>query len=293
MNGGTTLADVVPVILAGGEGRRLRPLSRPAAPKPFLKLCSRQSLLQKTLARCEGMSPPVIVCNRAHYDLVRRQAEEGGFNPGLIVLEPAGRNTAPALTAAAHILSMESGPNALMLVMPSDHEIAHPEKLKEAVARGLVAAREGWLVTFGITPRAPDPHFGYIGGGAAINGAVDVRGVSSFVEKPPPDVARRLVGQGYVWNSGIFLFSVQSWLTAIQKYSPETYDCCAEAAGRSWREGNAVFLEEENFARQPSVSIDRAVMEKTDRAAVVALDMPWRDLGTWRALAGHLFEKVK
>ena len=288
------LKDVVPVILAGGVGRRLRPLSRPSRPKPFLRLFSKSSLLQTTVRRCTGMRPPLIVCNHLHRAFAQENMRGIGVTPGALVLEPSGRNTAPAITAAAYLLAERTGPDSLMLVLPTDHAIAQPEKLRIAVAQGVAGARAGLLVTFGVMPFRAESRFGYIGADEPIGASDTMRRVRHFIEKPPREEALRLLAQGgYYWNSGIFLFSAQSWLAAVREFCPAAHEACRGAVNGGRRENESVFLEETAFSRQPSISIDRAVMEKTDKAAMIPLDTDWRDLGTWGALAAHMVGKLR
>lgn len=277
------LSAVVPVILAGGIGRRLWPLSTPAKPKPFIRLSGRQSLLQKTAARVSDMKAPIIVCNTRHRALVTEQVKAGQ-----IILEPQARGTAPAIAAAAHYLAAQG--DALMLVLPADHAIGAPKVLLDAVGRGLAAARAGMLVTFGVAPRAPSPHFGYIEGGEGLeNGALRI---ASFVEKPGKAAARDFIRRGgYYWNSGIFLFSARTYLEKLKAQQPDIHDQSFRAVRSASRLQNAIFLNKEFFCACPALSIDYAVMENASSCAVIPVSMGWRDLGTWPSLLATLFKR--
>lgn len=279
------LSAIVPVILAGGQGRRLWPLSTDARPKPFLKLASRQSLLQKTVSRVSALKAPYIVCNARHRALVMAQLG-GQAKAGQIILEPQGRGSAPAVAAAAHFLSRTD--DSLLLVLPSDHYIHEPDVLLQAVIQGVPLAREGWLVTFGVPPEGPSPHYGYIRAGAKLeNRAMKV---DAFVEKPDRQTARLYLREGSCfWNSGIFLFSARTYLESLKARQKEIYDMSFSALSRATRLQNSIFLEEKSFSACPALSIDYAVMEKTPKGAVIPVSMGWRDLGTWPSLLASLF----
>ena len=280
-------AQIHPVILSGGAGTRLWPLSRASYPKQLLKLSSQRTMLQDTVARGlidVGFAAPLLVCNEEHRFLVDDQLQQIGIKPQAILLEPKARNTGPAIAAAALWL-LSRDPDALMLVQPSDHVIASPTDFHRAVMRGVAAAQEGRLVTFGIKPVRPDTGYGYIQSGEALSGGDGVFGVDRFVEKPDRETAQRFVDSGaFFWNSGIFLLSARAYLGELSRINPTMLDAC-ERAVRDGQEDLAFFrLSAEPFGEAPSLSIDHAVMEHTSRAAVVPVDMAWSDVGSWPAL---------
>jgi mannose-1-phosphate guanylyltransferase / mannose-6-phosphate isomerase len=280
-------AQIHPVILSGGAGTRLWPLSRASYPKQLLKLSSQRTMLQDTVARGlidVGFAAPLLVCNEEHRFLVDDQLQQIGIKPQAILLEPTARNTGPAIAAAALWL-LSRDPDALMLVQPSDHVIASPADFHRAVMRGVAAAQEGRLVTFGVKPVRPDTGYGYIQSGEALSGGDGVFGVDRFVEKPDRETAQRFVDSGaFFWNSGIFLLSARAYLGELSRINPTMLDAC-ERAVRDGQEDLAFFrLSAEPFGEAPSLSIDHAVMEHTSRAAVVPVDMAWSDVGSWPAL---------
>jgi mannose-1-phosphate guanylyltransferase / mannose-6-phosphate isomerase len=278
-------AQIHPVILSGGAGTRLWPLSRASYPKQLLKLSSQRTMLQDTVARGlidVGFAAPLLVCNEDHRFLVDDQLQQIGIKPQAILLEPKARNTGPAIAAAALWL-LARDPDALMLVQPSDHVIASPADFHRGVMRGLAAAQEGRLVTFGIKPARPDTGYGYIQSGEALSDGVF--GVDRFVEKPDRETAQRFLDSGtFFWNSGIFLLSARAYLGELSRINPVMLEAC-ERAVRDGQEDLAFFrLSAEPFGEAPSLSIDHAVMEHTTRAAVVPVDMAWSDVGSWPAL---------
>ena len=284
-------AQIHPVILSGGAGTRLWPLSRASYPKQLLKLSSQRTMLQDTVARGlidVGFAAPLLVCNEEHRFLVDDQLQQIGIKPQAILLEPKARNTGPAIAAAALWL-LARDPDALMLVQPSDHVIASPTDFHRAVMRGLAAAQEGRLVTFGIKPDRPDTGYGYIQSGEALmageGGGDGVFSVDRFVEKPDRETAQRFIDSGaFFWNSGIFLLSARAYLGELSRINPAMLNAC-ERAVRDGQEDLAFFrLDAEPFGEAPSLSIDHAVMEHTSRAAVVPVDMAWSDVGSWPAL---------
>src|SRR5262245_3734041 len=280
-------AQIHPVILSGGAGTRLWPLSRASYPKQLLKLSSERTMLQDTVARGlsdVGFAAPLLVCNEDHRFLVDDQLQQIGIRPQAILLEPMARNTGPAIAAAALWL-LARDPEALMLVQPSDHVIASPADFHRAVMRGLAAAQEGRLVTFGIKPVRPDTGYGYIQSGDALERGEGVFGVDRFVEKPDRETAQRFVDSGaFFWNSGIFLLSARAYLGELSRINPAMLAAC-ERAVRDGQEDLAFFrLAAEAFGEAPALSIDHAVMEHTSRAAVVPVDMAWSDVGSWPAL---------
>jgi mannose-1-phosphate guanylyltransferase/mannose-6-phosphate isomerase len=276
---------IYPVILSGGAGTRLWPLSRAAMPKQLLPLVSDKTMLQETVQRVGGaldMQAPLIVCGNEHRFLVAEQMREIGVTPLGIVLESVGRNTAPAVAAAAHYLRAID-PEAMMLVLPADHVIEHRAAFLQSVAAAAEQAGEGALVTFGIVPTAPETGYGYIHRGQAAGATC--YGVDRFVEKPDRETAQSFVADGgYYWNSGMFLFRADSYIAELQAYAP-AIDTAAEAAVRlGYRDLDFLRLQEQEFAASPSDSIDYAVMEHTKRAVVVPADIGWSDVGSWSAL---------
>ena len=280
-------AQIHPVILSGGAGTRLWPLSRASYPKQLLKLSSARTMLQDTVARGlidVGFAAPLLVCNEDHRFLVDDQLQQIGIKPQAILLEPKARNTGPAIAAAALWL-LTRDPDALMLVQPSDHVIASPADFHRAVMRGLAAAQEGRLVTFGIKPVRPDTGYGYIQSGQALDGSDGVFTVDRFVEKPDRETAQRFVDSGaFFWNSGIFLLSARAYLGELSRINPAMLEAC-ERSVRDGQEDLSFFrLCDKSFGEAPELSIDHAVMEHTSRAAVVPVDMAWSDVGSWPAL---------
>jgi mannose-1-phosphate guanylyltransferase/mannose-6-phosphate isomerase len=280
-------AQIHPVILSGGSGTRLWPLSRAAYPKQLLPLVSERTLLQDTATRTlsdVGFAPPLLICNDEHRFLVDEQLRQVGVEPQAILLEPAARNTAPAIAAAALWL-LDRDPDALMLVQPSDHVIAEPAEFHRAVMRGLAAAQSGKLVTFGIKPDRPETGYGYIQGGGQLDGADDVLAVNRFVEKPDRPTAEGFLSDGgFYWNSGIFLLAARTYLDELGEINPAMLESCQRAV-QAGRTDLAFFrLGADAFGTAPALSIDHAVMEHTRRAAVVPVDMAWNDVGSWHAL---------
>ncbi|MEM7226464.1 MAG: mannose-1-phosphate guanylyltransferase/mannose-6-phosphate isomerase [Pseudomonadota bacterium] len=276
-----------PVILSGGSGTRLWPLSRKLYPKQLLPLTGEQSLLQETLARVADparFAAPLLLCNEDHRFLIAEQARAIEIAPQDIVLEPLARNTAPAAAAAALILA-EEAPESLMLLLPSDHYIADREGFLAAADQAAAAAAEGWLVTFGITPDAPETGYGYIRRAEALDELDGCCRVARFVEKPDRITAQRYLANGaYDWNSGMFLFQAKRLIEELERFQPEIVAACRNALKNAKRDLDFLRLEEAGFAASPSISIDYAVMEKTDRAAVVPVDIGWTDVGSWDAL---------
>jgi mannose-1-phosphate guanylyltransferase/mannose-1-phosphate guanylyltransferase/mannose-6-phosphate isomerase len=275
----TSSGHIAPVILSGGSGTRLWPVSNAARPKQFIALTAEQTMFELTLARTAGLTDtvaPVVVCNASHRDIVT--AQHGGAMT--LILEPCARNTAPAIALAALALP---DPDMLMLVMPSDHVIADVAAFHAAIERARRFAAQGWLVTFGIEPDAPETGYGYIALGEAQ--APGVHSVGNFVEKPDADKARAMLDQGgYVWNAGIFLFSARAYLDALAAHQPAMLDAAKAAMAGAAREGDVLSPAAEAFAACPSDSIDYAVMERADKVACVPVAMGWSDVGSWDAL---------
>ena len=275
-----------PVILSGGSGTRLWPLSRAALPKQLLPLTSELTLVQETVLRLDGLTDvaaPLIVCNDEHRFLIAEQMREIGIAPLGIYLEPVGRNTAPAAAIAALVLTRQD-PEAVMLLLPADHLIEDVAAFHAAIGEGLKAVRGGHLVTFGIVPDTPHTGYGYIQRGEALTDTT-ARRVARFVEKPDLASAEAFVASGdYYWNSGMFLFPAQRFLDELRGLRPELVVACEQALERGQRDLDFHRLERAAFEACPADSIDYAVMEHTRHAAVVPADMGWNDIGAWSAL---------
>lgn len=279
------MAIIHPVILSGGAGTRLWPLSRPHYPKQFIALTSGRTMLQDTALRVsdpEAFAAPVVVCSDEHRFVVAEQLRAVGAVPSAIMLEPTGRNTAPAIGAAATWLGAGE---ALMLVLPSDHVIRDTEAFHAAVRRAARAAEAGWLVTFGIAPDGPETGYGYIARGPALEGCDGTYAVNRFTEKPDAETAARYHAEGdHDWNSGMFLFRAEAYLAELARLRPAMADCCRRAVEQARADLDFLRLDEAAFAACEAESIDYAVMEHTDRAAVVPAALGWSDVGSWSAL---------
>ncbi|MBN8715535.1 MAG: mannose-1-phosphate guanylyltransferase/mannose-6-phosphate isomerase [Xanthomonadales bacterium] len=276
------MAKLQPVLLSGGSGTRLWPLSREAYPKQFLPLADDDTMLQATWRRVAALADaaPIVVAGEEHRFLVAEQLRQIGAPTPAILLEPVGRNTAPAIAAAA-LQAMAAGDDPLLLVLPSDHVVRAAAAFQAAVRAAMPAAEAGKLVTFGIVPAAPETGFGYIQAGPGEG----VRPVLRFVEKPDAATAQAyLAAGGYYWNSGMFLLRASRYLEELQRFRPDILASVRAAFAAAARDGDFIRLDKTAFAACPADSIDYAVMEKTDAAAVLPVDIGWNDVGSWSAL---------
>lgn len=290
------MTRIHPVLLSGGAGTRLWPLSRAAYPKQFLTLLGEHSLLQTTALRVADpdlFAPPVVVTNTDHRFIVAEQLRMVGIEPAAILLEPVPRNSAPAAVAAAlHLLARDR--DATLLLLAADHAMTRPEAFLEAVQAALPAARAGQIVTFGIAPDRPETSYGYILSGAGIGPSGSVRAVERFVEKPDAESARRYLADGrYLWNSGNFLATAATLEREAERHASELLAAARDAVAGSRADLDFLRLDSDAFARAPAISIDYAIMERTDAAAVVACDPGWSDIGSFDALAGALGRDVR
>ena len=273
---------IVPVILSGGAGTRLWPLSIPARPKQFLALAGERTMLQETALRVADsrlFEPPLVIGSADHAPLLAAQLAEIGRSPQALILEPSARSTAPAIALAA----LAVDPGRLLLVTPSDHVVRDPAAFRAAVAAARPFAEQDWLVTFGIRPRRPDSGFGYIRRGEAIGEGV--HRVDRFVEKPDAATAQLYLDEGcYDWNGGIFMFRAGRYLDALRALAPAIFEAASAAMAERRAADSEIRPDPGRFEASPSVSIDYAVMEKDDRVAVVPVEMGWSDIGSWDAL---------
>ena len=282
----TEPGKIVPVIMAGGQGTRLWPLSRAARPKQFLPLTGDLSLFQETLARVSDpaiYAPPVIITNADYRFLVAEQALEAGVTPGAILLEPVARNTAPAIAAAAQFVAQKHGPQTLLHVLASDHAVTVDDNYRWSLRAAADAAASGRLVTFGITPVAPETGYGYVEAGPAL--ADGVHEVRRFVEKPDrPRAEAMLATGGYFWNSGTFMLRADIFLAEVAEKAPEVGQSAARAVQDAITDLDFIRLDEAAFATAPNISVDYAIFEKSARVALVPVTYPWSDLGAWDAV---------
>lgn len=273
-----------PVILAGGAGTRLWPLSRADRPKPFLSVTGPRTLLAETLRRATALAdagPPIVVCAAQHREAVRNQARREGTPLRTIIAEPTGRGTAPAVAAAA----LSANEDEVLAVMPADHYVSDPAAWAGATEAALPYAREGWLVTFGVAPRSAKTGFGYIKPGPPLDEGADIRRIEEFLEKPDPETAERYLAAGdRFWNSGIFLFRAGAFLEELAEHRPETAAAVRRAHAAADRREDGILLDPAAFRECPAESVDNAVMENTTRGAMIPLDAGWSDMGSWPAL---------
>lgn len=277
---------IVPVVLSGGRGTRLWPLSRTHHPKQLLPLCGEQSMLQQTLQRLpqgDDVAPALVVCNTQHRFLVAEQLEQLEQQQAQVILEPCGRSTAPAAAVAA-LVAADSYEDPFVLILPADHVVEDCDALHRALNKGRLLAEAGHLVTFGVLPTRAETGYGYIQSGQPLDGGWSV---AAFVEKPQIEKAEQYVESGnYFWNSGMFMFRASRYLAELEIHHPDMVLTCRSAVIEAQRDLDFIRLDAECFAKNEAISIDYAVMEKTSDAAVVPLDAGWDDVGCWSALWG-------
>lgn len=277
---------ITPVVLSGGSGTRLWPLSRKAHPKQLLPLLNQTSLLQDTINRLDGLADinsTVVICNEEYRFMVAEQARATSIGASAIILEPIGRNTAPAIALAA-FNAIKTNKDAVLLVLPADHDIKNVAAFHKAIKTGLQQALDGHFVTFGIVPDSPETGYGYIK--AATSVAVnEVSDIEKFVEKPDFETAEKYLDEGgFYWNSGMFMFKAADYLAALQEFSPEIYSASKSAIDKAKRDMDFIRVGIDEFKKCPGDSIDYAVMEKVKNAVVIPVDIGWSDVGSWSAL---------
>ncbi|MDG0980088.1 MAG: mannose-1-phosphate guanylyltransferase/mannose-6-phosphate isomerase [Halieaceae bacterium] len=279
------MSIIVPVVLSGGTGSRLWPVSREGHPKQFLPLVTDASLLQDTVSRVNGLTDqaPIVVGNEEHRFMLAEQLRAIGVTPAALILEPSGRNTAPAVALAALYAQRSSAEGCLLLVLPADHAISDVAAFQAAVVQAAKVAEQGRLMTFGVVPTTPETGYGYIKAGADISGSAQT--IEAFVEKPDLASAQQYLSSGnFLWNSGMFLLPAHVYLDELQRLAPDIYQACVEAIEGGTQDLDFCRPDAQAFANSPSDSIDYAVMEHTKKGAVLPLDCGWNDVGAWSAL---------
>ncbi len=276
-------STIIPVILSGGSGTRLWPLSRKQYPKQFLPLTGNNTMLQETVSRLdpiEDIGTPIIVCNEEHRFLVAEQLQG---RDRTIILEPEAKNTAPAITLAAiHALTLAENP--ILLILPADHDIKNTNAFHSAINHAKKLANDNYLVTFGILPTSPKTGYGYIEVGKRLS-EKDTYLINKFVEKPNQETAIEYIESGqYYWNSGMFVFQANTFLKELEKYQSDIYSSCKSSIEKAQKDLDFIRIDKTSFSSSPSISIDYAVMEKTQNASIVTLDAGWNDVGSWRSL---------
>lgn len=284
---------IIPVILAGGSGTRLWPMSRELFPKHLLRLTGSYTMFQQTLLRLaavEAAAAPLVICNQQHYYPVARQMHELDLQPSAMILEPVGKNTAPAVAVAA-IKALSVHPEARILVLPADHLIGDVSAFGRAVAAADAYAQQGYLITFGVIPDAPETGYGYIRKGRPLYKAptgqesAAAYAIDQFAEKPDRPTAEKYLASGeYCWNSGMFLFSAADVYAELSRFAPEIVSACRGSWDRAGFQEEALLLDSDAFERCPADSIDYAVMEKTEKGGMIPFEAQWSDLGSWAAM---------
>lgn len=276
--------NIVPIILSGGSGTRLWPVSKPERPKQLLPLTADETMLQLTAVRTRGfasasVSRPIMVSNAAHADIIDEQLKQSGIDEYSVILEPVGRNTAPAIALAA----LEAQSDDALLVMPSDHVIDDLPAFHDAITRALPLVAQGWLITFGIEPDGPETGYGYIQMGQSCGDLVNE--VVRFVEKPDVANAERMLAEGnHAWNAGIFLFRADAYLAALERHQPDILSAVRTSMEQAKRDGAHIFPDAMAFHACPSDSVDYAIMERETQVACVPVSMGWSDVGSWDSL---------
>ena len=284
------VGDILPVILCGGSGSRLWPLSRQSFPKQFLALNDKTSLLQNTFLRLnnlKNLSSPILVCNEEHRFIVAEQMREINVDPLSILLEPFGRNTAPAITIAAlKAIELNTDKDPVLLILSSDHEIKNKINFLEVIKKGYEYAKNEKLVTFGVIPNSPQTGYGYIKSeNPFIDGKFSAEKILSFIEKPNLENAKEFIkDKRFSWNSGIFMFRAKTFLEELKKFAPEIFSSCKDSITKSEHDLDFQRISKETFCECPNVSIDISIMEKTKKGIVIPLDAGWSDIGSWRSL---------
>ena len=276
---------IVPVILSGGSGTRLWPVSRESFPKQFWGLIAERSMIVETALRGTGsaFAAPIVVCNVEHRFLVAEQLRDGGVPTPQIILEPVGRNSAPAVAAAA-LLAAQTDPQAVIWVMAADSAITDVAKLHDILETAVAGARAGRIVTLGMQPRSPETGYGYMAVGEPLAEAPGVHAVSRFIEKPDVEAAKSLVASGALWNAGMFVFTAETMLEELQIHAPEVLAAVRRAIEGATHDLDFIRLQPDAFAACPNISLDYAIAERTNRIAVVPADLGWSDVGSWNAL---------
>jgi mannose-1-phosphate guanylyltransferase / mannose-6-phosphate isomerase len=282
----TSPDHLYPVVLSGGSGTRLWPMSRASLPKQLLALYGKRTMIQDTVLRANlpGAAAPILLCSEGHRFLVAEQMKQIGVTPKAIVLEPVGRNTAPAAAIAALMVADED-PRGIIVLLPSDHVVTNERAFQGAVARAAAAAKLGYIVTFGITPGGPESGYGYVQRGTQIGNVEGASSVKRFAEKPDRATAERYLASGeYVWNSGMFVFRADILLAEMERLEPGIVKAARASLTAAKRDLDFVRLDALSFENAKNVSLDYAVMEKTNKAAVVPCDIGWSDVGSWSSL---------
>jgi len=281
---------ITPVILSGGSGTRLWPVSRSLNPKQFLDFFGEHSLFQQTALRIKNSDDfhnPIVICNNEHRFIAAEELQKINIAPKSIILEPIGRNTAPAIAIAAlDVIASNDKKDDLILVMPSDHIIHDEKQFISQVKKAAKAAFDDYLITFGILPNKAETGYGYIKKSNELKDFAEIFAVEKFVEKPQKETAEKFVKSGeYLWNSGIFMFRASTYLEALQKLQNEIFLSCCNSYNKAVRDLDFIRLFAEDFEKCPNISVDYAVMEKADKVAVMPIDVGWSDVGSWQAIA--------